>query len=375
MSAPSSRLHNSLNPPNNGTEPAKTTQNRTRNRHCRPVQRLATDPLSHDSNASRQVPNTSLSFSNDHRQNGESSNQPDTDSEVPSSPQQTYPSRNNLPSWHAQGFSQYTGMAPYFPRPQNGAAELSSYGFYTSYNPYAGQPATNSAPYNPWTAFGDSNMVSGHPDPHSSAAIQASYYQAANYQAQTAANYQAQTAAYYSQHYPHGLNPSSYDRYTGYRQACEAVYHQSHPYYSQAPNPASNQFNPYAGTYGAAPYNSYVRPRRSLLDQSVFFLDSFGHSTISDQQNEVLKQAISVAHRLVFSKSSLEILSRVLAGYSHYGRSGNAHIAATLDALVRSDGMLVVLDSEARRSGLVRNEDPSVLRVNVTVSNITFLRM
>jgi hypothetical protein len=378
MSAPNSRPYKSLNPPITRTEPAKTTRNRTRNRNRnrQPVQRQAIDAPSHDSNAIRQVPNTSLSSCNDHLQNGESSNPPDTDSEVPSSPHQTDPSPNNLPSWHAQGFSQHNHTASYYPHPQNGAAEAFPHGFFTSYNQYAGQPATNPAPYYPLTAFGDSNMVSHQPDAHSLAAIQASYYQAANYQAQAAASYQAQTAAYYSQHYPHGLNPSSYDRHTGYRQACEAPYHQSHPYYShQAPNPASNVFNPYAGTYSAAPYNSYVRPRRSLLDQSVFFLDSFGHSTISDQQNEALKQAISVAHRLVFSKSSLEILSRVLAGYSHYGRSGNAHIAATLDALVRSDGMLVVLDSETRRSGLVRNEDPSVLRINVTVSNITFLRM
>jgi hypothetical protein len=373
MSAPSSRPVKSLDPPLNRIEPANTTRNRTRNRNRnrnrQPVQPQATDPLSHDSDASRQVLDTSLSSSNDHSRNGESSNQQDTDSEVHSSSQQTDPSPNNLPSWHAQGFSQYTGTASYYPHPQNGAAEAFPHGFFPSYNQYAGRPATNSAPYNPWTAFGDSNIVSDHPDAHSLAAIQASYYQAANYQAQIAANYQAQTAAYYSQHYPHGLNPSSYDRHTGYRQACQALYHQSHPYYShQAPNPASSVFNPYAGTYGAAPYNSYVRPRRSLLDQSVFFLDSFGHSTISDQQTEALKQAISIAHRLVFSRSSLQILSRVLAGRSHYGCSGNAHIAATLDALVRSDGMLVVLDSETRRSGLVRIEDPSVLRVNVTVS-------
>jgi hypothetical protein len=369
MSAPSSRPYKSLNPPITHTEPAKTTRNRTRNRNRNrePVQRQAIDAPSHDSNAIRQVPNTSLSSSNDHLQNRESSNPPDTDSEVPSSPQQTDTSPNNLPSWHAQGFSQHNHTASYYPHPQNGAAEAFPHGFFTSYNQYAGQPATNPAPC-PLTAFGDPNMVSGHPDAHSLAAIQASYYQAANYQA---AYYQAQRAAYYPRPYPQGFHPSSYDPHPAYRQACEALYIQSHPYYSQAPNAASNQFNPYAGTYGAAPYNSYVRPRRSLLDQSVFFLDSFGHSTISDQQNEALKQAISVAHRLVCSKSSLEILSRVLAGYSHYGRSGNAHIAATLDALVRNDGMLVVLDSETRRSGLVRSEDPSVLRVNVTVSNIT----
>ena len=373
MSVPSSRPHKSVNPPITSTEPAKPTRNRTRNRNRnrQPVQRQATDAPSHDSNAIRQVPNTSLSSSNDHLQNGESSNPLDTDSKVPSSPHQTDPSPNNLPSWHAQGFSQHNHTASYYPHPQNGAAEAFPHGFLTSYNQYAGQPATNPAPY-PLTAFGDSNIVPDHPDPHSLAAIQASYYQAANYQA---AYYQAQRAAYYPQAYPQGFHPSSYDPHAAYRQACEALDIQSHPYYSQAPNQASNHFNPYAGIYGAAPYNSYVRPRRSLLDQSVFFLDSFGHSTISDQQNEALKQAISVAHRLVFSKSSLEILSRVLAGYSHYGRSGNAHIAATLDALVRNDGMLVVLDSETRRSGLVRNEDPSVLRVNVTVSNITFLRM
>jgi hypothetical protein len=374
MSAPSSRPYKSLNPPITRTEPAKTTRNRTRNRNRnrQPVQPQATDAPSHDSNAIRQVPNTSLSSSNDHLQNGESSNLPDTDSEVSSSPQQTDPSPNNLPSWHAQGFSQHNHTASYYPHPQSGAAEAFPHGFFTSYNQYAGQPATNPAPYYPLTAFGDPNMLSGHPDPHSSAAIQASYYQAANYQV---AYYQAQRAGYYPQPYPQGIHPSSYDPHPAYRQACETLYIQSHPYYSQAPNPNSNSFNSYAGRFDAAPYNSYVRPRRSLLDQSVFFLDSFGHSAISDQQNEALKQAISVAHRLVFSKSSLEILSRVLAGYSHYGRSGNAHIAATLDTLVRSDGMLVVLDSETRRSGLVRNEDPSVLRVNVTVSNITFLRM
>jgi hypothetical protein len=320
MSVPSSRPNKSLNPPLTRTEPANTprnrTRNRNRNRNRQPVQRQATDAASHDSNASRQVPDTSLSSSNDHLQNGESSNQPPTDSEVPSSPQQSEPSPNDLPSWHAQGFSQNTGTASYYPHPQNGAAEAFPHGFSTSYNQYAGQPGTNSAPYNPRTAFGDSNIVSDHPDAHSLAAIQASYYQAANYQAANyqAAYYQAQRAAYYSQAYPQGLNPSSYNRHAGYLQTCQALYNQSHPYYSQAPNPASNHFHPYAGTYGAAPYNSYIRPRRGLLDQSVFFLDSFGHSTISDQQTEALKQSISIAHRLVFSRSSLQILSRILAG-------------------------------------------------------------
>ena len=376
MSAPSSRPHKSLNLPINRSEPVKTNRNRTqnRNRNCQPVQRQATDAPSHHSKASRQVPSTSLSSPSDHLQNGESSNQPYAASEVSSNSSQSSLSASNLPSWHAQGFSQYTGTASYHPHPQNGAAAVSTYGGWSTYNPYAGQQATNSASYNPWAAYGHSNTVSDHPDPHSLAAIQASYYQAANYQA---AYYQAQRAAYYPQPYPQGFHSSSYDPHAAYRQACEAHYIQLHPYYSQAPNPASNSFNPYAGTCSAsaAPYNSYVRSRRSLLDQSVFFLDSFGHSTISDQQNETLKQAISVAHRLVFSRSSLQILSRVLAGHSHYGRSGNAHTASILKALVDKDGMLVVLDSETLRSGLVRSEDPSVLRVNVTVSHIMVLRM
>jgi hypothetical protein len=260
MSAPSSRPYKSLNPPITRTEPAKTTRNRTRNRNRnrQPVQRQATDAPSHDSNAIRQVPNTSLSSSNDHLQNGESSNPPDTDFEVPSSPQQTDPSPNNLPSWHAQGFSQHNHTASYYPHPQNGAAEAFPHGFFTSYNQYAGQPATNSAPYNPLTAFGDSNIVSGHRDAHSLAAIQASYYQAANYQA---AYYQAQRAAYYPRPYPQDFRPSSYDPHAGYLQTCQALYNRSHPNYYQAfnpaPNQASNAFHPYFGTYAAAPYNSY----------------------------------------------------------------------------------------------------------------------
>ena len=342
MSAPNSRPYKSLNPPITRTEPAKTTQNRTRNRNRNRqlVQRQAIDAPSHDSNAIRQVPNTSLSSSNDHRQNGESSNPPDTDSEVPSSPQQTDPSPNNLPSWHAQGFSQYTGTASYYPHPQHGAAEAFPHGFFTSYNQYAGQSAINSAPYNPWTAFGDSNMVSDQPDAQFLAMMQACYYQAANCQ--------AQRAVYYPQLHPQIPNPSS---------SAHHSYLQSHPYYSQA------SFNP----------DLHSRP--SLLAQGFFYLDSYGHSIIPEQQAEALKQAISVAHRLVFSKSSLEILSRVLAGHSHYGRNGNPHIAATLDALVRSDGMSVIVDRETRRSGLVLSEEPSVLRVNATVSYIMGLRM
>ena len=342
MSAPSSRPVKSLNPPNNHTEPAKTTRNRTRhrNRNRRPVQRQATDPLSHDSNASCQVPNTSLSSSNDHLQNGESSNPPDTGSEVPSSPQQTDPSPNDLPSGHAQGFSQNTGTASYYPHPQNGAAGAFPPGFFTSYNPYAGQPATNTAPYNPWAAYGHANIVSGHPDAHSLAAIQASYYQAANHQ--------AQRAGYYPQLHPQIADPSS---------SAHHAYLQSHPYYSQA-----SSF-------------SYVHSRPSLLAQGSFFFDSYGHSVIPEQQADTLKQAISIAHRLVFSRSSLQILSRVLLGRSRYRYNGNAHIAAILDALVRNDGMSVIVDRETRRSGLVLSEEPEVLRVNATVSHIMGLRM
>lgn len=90
-------------------------------------------------------------------------------------------------------------------------------------------------------------------------------------------------------------------------------------------------------------------------------------------------KAISIAHRLVFSQRSLQILSGILGGSSHYGRNGNGHgdarIASIFELAVERDGRYVIVDRETRQSGLILNNDPCVLRVNATVSHIIVLRM
>jgi len=89
-------------------------------------------------------------------------------------------------------------------------------------------------------------------------------------------------------------------------------------------------------------------------------------------------KAISIAHQLVFSQRSLQILSRILGGSSHYGRNGNGHgdarIASILELAVERDGRYVIVDRETRQSGLVLSGEPCVLRVNATVSQIIVLR-
>jgi len=124
---------------------------------------------------------------------------------------------------------------------------------------------------------------------------------------------------------------------------------------------------------------SYLRRRPSLLEQRVFYWDDRGRSIIPDQQAEILVKAISIAHRLVFSQRSLQILSRILGGSSHYGPNGNGHgdarIASILELAVERDGRYVIVDRETRQSGLTLNNDPCVLRVNATVSHTIVLRM
>jgi hypothetical protein len=354
MSVPSSRPHIFPNSSVNRTVPAKNARGRSRNR--RRNQRQTTDAPSHSSHASPQVPDTSSSCPNNHLQGRASSNQPYTVPESPSSRPQSHPSASNLPSWHAQGSSQLDAA--------------STFGFYGSYNPYAGFPAINPALYYPLATYGNTNIISDPPDAHSSAIDPSSSYQSANYQ--------AQREAYYSQSYAQSADPSSY-ALQAYQQTCNAISILSHPYYSQVPNPAatqaSNPFHPHLGTFGTAPWNSYSRFRPSLLAQEVFFLDSFGYKLITDEQTKALQQAIVIAHHFVFSQKSLQILYHVLLGRSHYTNRRNLQIGSALDALAQSDGMSVVLDCVTRHCGWVRSEDPSVLRVNATVSGIKLLRM
>jgi hypothetical protein len=122
-------------------------------------------------------------------------------------------------------------------------------------------------------------------------------------------------------------------------------------------------------------------PSRGLLDQRVFYLDQIGSTRLKDQHATVVIDAVAIAHRLIFSPKSLQIL------YSSLHRAFESemlfrkgwkvdyqpHIAPALLAFAVKDGMYVILDRTTHQDGYVRIGEPRGLRVSATVSVIRII--
>jgi hypothetical protein len=122
-------------------------------------------------------------------------------------------------------------------------------------------------------------------------------------------------------------------------------------------------------------------PSRGLLDQRIFYLDQIGSTRLKDQHATVLIDAVAIAHRLIFSPKSLQIL------YSSLHRAFESemlfrkgwkvdyqpHIAPALLAFAVKDGMYVILDRTTHQDGYVRIGEPRGLRVSATVSVIRLI--
>ena len=119
-------------------------------------------------------------------------------------------------------------------------------------------------------------------------------------------------------------------------------------------------------------------PSRGLLAQRVFFLDLIGSTRLKDPHATVLLDAVAIAHRLIFSPKSLQIL------YSSLHRAYesemlfrkalkvgfNPHIAPALLTFAVKDDMYVILDRMTHQDGYVRIGEPRGLRVSATVSHV-----
>jgi hypothetical protein len=180
--------------------------------------------------------------------------------------------------------------------------------------------------------------------------------------------------SHYSQSCPPDVEPPSHNSYA-YPQASGPWWNSSHVYPRPpvlATIPSSYPTYRHLGTSIAAHHDPYARSR--ILDQKVFFNDR-AECELSEAQASTLKFVIEVAHRFVFSEKSLRILHRKLDGLVSFQDRANHHVPQALNALAQSDGMSVVIDDMTFFAGLVRDDDPSVLRVNATVSGPTSNRM
>jgi len=119
-------------------------------------------------------------------------------------------------------------------------------------------------------------------------------------------------------------------------------------------------------------------PSRGLLDQRVFYLDRIGSTRLKDQHATVLIDAVAIAHRLIFSPKSLQILySSLHRAYDSemLFRKGlkvgiSPHIAPALLTFAVKDGMHVIQDRMTHQDGYVRICEPRGLRVSATVSHV-----
>jgi len=119
-------------------------------------------------------------------------------------------------------------------------------------------------------------------------------------------------------------------------------------------------------------------PSRGLLAQRVFYLDQIGSTRLKDPHATVLLDAVAIAHRLIFSPKSLQILySSLHRAYESemLFRKGlkvgfQPHIAPALLTFAVKDGMYVILDRLTHQDGYVRIGEPRGLRVSATVSHV-----
>ena len=130
--------------------------------------------------------------------------------------------------------------------------------------------------------------------------------------------------------------------------------------------------------FPASPKQSgdYERPSPGLLDQRVFYFDQIGSERLEGPQVSVLVDAIAIAHRLIFSPRSLQILydslHRALESEMMFRKGWkvgfNPFIAPNLHAFAVKDDMHVMLDRRTHQDGYVRIGEPRGLRISATVS-------
>jgi hypothetical protein len=132
--------------------------------------------------------------------------------------------------------------------------------------------------------------------------------------------------------------------------------------------------------FPASPTTSdeFEKPSPGLLDQRVFFFDQTGSERLEGQQTSVLIDAIAIAHRLIFSPKSLQILYSslhlVFESEMMWRKGWNVgyqpHIAPALLAFAVKDGMYLILDRKTHQGGYVRIGEPRGLRISATVSHV-----
>jgi len=148
-------------------------------------------------------------------------------------------------------------------------------------------------------------------------------------------------------------------------------------------------FDPYGqfGPKSSATGTSLLRPQRhiqptypiphlpnahlvpGLLGQTRFFSYSrLDYRPLAIQEADFLKRAIRIAHRLVFSAKSIDVLHYIISKGPKKNPNRTPELVSYFSALAQNDGMSVILDCAWTQAGFISERNPRVLRISATVS-------
>ena len=112
--------------------------------------------------------------------------------------------------------------------------------------------------------------------------------------------------------------------------------------------------------------NAHLVP--GLLAQRIFTYSRLDYRPLASQEADFLKRAIRIAHRLVFSAKSIDVLHYIISGGSRKDPNRTPELVSYFSALAQNDGMSVILDCEWIQAGFINALHPRMLRISATVS-------
>jgi hypothetical protein len=111
--------------------------------------------------------------------------------------------------------------------------------------------------------------------------------------------------------------------------------------------------------------NAHLVP--GLLGQTIFPYSRLDYRPLASQEADFLKRAIRIAHRLVFSAKSIDVLHFIMSGGTRKDPNRTPELVSYLSALTQNDGLSVVIDCESMQVGFVTGREPRILRISATV--------
>jgi hypothetical protein len=111
--------------------------------------------------------------------------------------------------------------------------------------------------------------------------------------------------------------------------------------------------------------NAHLVP--GLLGQTIFPYSRLDYRPLASQEADFLRRAIRIAHRLVFSAKSIDVLHFIISGGTRKTPIRTPELALYFSALAQNDGLSVVIDCESMQAGFVTGREPRILRISATV--------